>query len=320
MQVHPLTEIRLSRNLKLSQLLVFDRVIETGSILHAANDMALTQPAVTKIIQELEACVDGALFARSNRGVVPTELGQVLSRRVKSLLAEFRHMTDELDRFRFGTAGRVVVGTMIAASAHLLPATIARLKARAPGVIVTVREGPTAQLFPALATGELDIVVGRLPEVDHPVAAAFPLTHQPLFEDLLDVVVGSDNDVAGTVVTSLRELESHPWILPTQDSPLRHAVERMFRDAGMALPADLVESMSMLTNLGLLMTTRRIAVMPRVAARQFVEAGLLKTLAIPDIGVFGIVGYSVRLNKDLTPACEAFIECLREASDRGEAS
>lgn len=314
MPIHPLTQIRLSRNLKLSQLLVFDRVIETGSILHAANDMGLTQPAVTKIIQELEACVDGALFARSNRGVVPTELGLVLARRVKSLLAEFRYMTEELDQFRFGTAGRVVVGTMIAASAHLLPSTIAQLKERAPNLIVTVREGPTAQLFPALATGEVDIVVGRLPERELPISEAFPLAHQALFEDRLEVVVGSSNTAVGQSVTSLHELDQHPWILPTPDSPLRYAVERMFRDAGIDLPHDLVESMSVLTNLGLLLTTDRIAVMPRVAARQFVQAGLLRTLSIAELGAFGTVGYSVRANKELTPACEAFIACLREVS------
>nr|WP_324291693.1 LysR family transcriptional regulator [Cupriavidus sp. D39] len=299
-------------------MLVFERVIETGSILHAAHDMGLTQPAVTKIIQELEAGVDGALFARSNRGVVPTELGLVLARRVKSLLAEFRYMTEELDRFRFGTAGRIVVGTMIAASAHLLPSTIARFKERAPNVTVTVQEGPTALLFPALATGEIDIVVGRLPEIELPISEAFPLTHQALFEDVLEVVVGSSNEVVRQSVTSLHELDRHPWILPTQDSPLRFSVERMFRNAGIALPRDLVESMSVLTNLGLLLTTNRVAVMPRVAATQFVRAGLLRTLSIPELGAFGTVGYSVRTNKELTPACEVFIECLREVAGRNE--
>ena len=105
----PLSQIGLSRNLKLSQLLIFDRVIETGSILRSANDLGLTQPAVTKVIQELESSLGGVLFERSNRGVVPTDLGRVVGRRVKSLLAEFRHMTDELDHFRFGTAGHVIL-------------------------------------------------------------------------------------------------------------------------------------------------------------------------------------------------------------------
>src|ERR1700692_4797499 len=100
MQQHRLSQIGLSRSLKLSPLLIFERILETGSILHAAHEMRLSQPAVTKVIQELEASFQGALFARSNRGVAPTDLGLVVGRRGKSLLAEFRHMSEEIDQFR----------------------------------------------------------------------------------------------------------------------------------------------------------------------------------------------------------------------------
>jgi DNA-binding transcriptional LysR family regulator len=314
MHRHPLSQFGLSRNLKLSQLLVYDRVMETGSIQRASHDMGLTQPAVTKVIQELELSLEGALFTRSHRGVIPTDLGRVFGRRIKSLLSEFRHMTEELDQFRFGTAGHVIVGTLIAASAHLLPMAITRMKAHAPNVLITVREGPTAQLFPSLATGELDIVVGRLPEVELPISDAFPLKHQPLFDDSLAVVVGSRHEIADASITSLRDLANSPWILPTEDSPLRYSVERMFRQAGTALPTDIVESLSVLTNLGILLESPRVAVMPRVAATQFTRAGLLCILDVPESGSFGTVGYSVRDNKALSPACEDFVTCLREVA------
>jgi DNA-binding transcriptional LysR family regulator len=314
MHRYPLSQFGLSRNLKLSQLLVFDRVMETGSIQRASHDMGLTQPAVTKVIQELESSLEGELFARSSRGVVPTDLGRVVGRRIKSLLAEFRHMSEELDHFRFGTAGHIVVGTLIAASAHLLPMAITRMKARAPNVLITIREGPTAQLFPSLATGELDIVVGRLPEAELPISDAFPLKHHALFDDSLAVVVGSRHEIGYTHITSLRDLASLPWILPTKDSPLRYSVERMFRQAGISLPTDIVESLSVLTNLGVLLESPRVAVMPCVAAKQFIRAGLLLILDIPESGSFGTVGYSVRENKELSPACEAFVECLRQVA------
>ncbi|MBB5460219.1 LysR substrate-binding domain-containing protein [Paraburkholderia sp. Cpub6] len=313
MKPHRLSQIGLSRSLKLNQLLIFDRVMETGSILRAAHEMRLSQPAVTKVIQELETSFQGALFSRSNRGVFPTELGHMVARRVKSLLAEFRYLTEELDQFRFGEAGHIVVGTLISASAHLLPLAITKLKARSPRVLVTVREGPTAHLFPALATGELDVVVGRLPETGLPLSDAFPLDHHALFDDSLAVVVGAGHDIAKTTSATLRDLASLPWILPTSESPLRQAVERMFRAADLSLPADLVESMSVLTNLGLLLDAPRVGVMPHVAAIQFVGSGLLTILNIRETGAFGTVGYSVRSGKVLTPACELFIECLREA-------
>jgi len=246
---------------------------------------------------------------------VHTELGLVLGRRVKSLLAELRYMTEELNGFRSGGVGHVIVGTLISASAHLLPAAITRLKKHSPNVLVTVREAPTAQLFPALATGEIDIVVGRLPEMELPLSTAYPLTHHPLFEDSLSIVVGRDHDIAKANINSLQDVASAPWILPTSDSLLRLTVERLFRAAGLSLPADIVESLSILTNLGLLLEAPRVAVMPEAVARQFVRAGLLHILDIPGTGSFGTIGFSTRSNKEMSPACAAFIDCLRQVAE-----
>ena len=82
-------------------------------------------------------------------------------------MAELRGMTDELNELRLGAAGRVTVGTLISASTRLLPNAITLLKARLPGVLVSVREGATTHR-PRLAAGELDIVVGRLPSPSYP--------------------------------------------------------------------------------------------------------------------------------------------------------
>lgn len=311
------SQLSLGRKLKFHQLMVFDRVMETGSLQRAANEMALTQPAVTKVIHELEACFDGLLFERSNRGVKPTELGWVLGRRVKSLMAELRHMTDEVNAFNEGTSGHVIVGTLIVASAQLLPRTLASLKARAPDVLVTIREATTAQLFPALASGDLDIVVGRLPEQSLPLAHAFPLNHEVLFEESLCVVGGvrhwTQRGGAPRNV-DLPALMDAPWILPVPESPSRLAAESLFRRAELPLPRDVIESLSMLTNIGLMLETPRIGLMPRAAARQFVDAGLLCILETEEAGSFGAVGFSVRADKAPTPACRLFIECLREAT------
>ncbi|ACD21105.1 LysR substrate-binding domain-containing protein [Paraburkholderia phytofirmans] len=310
----PISENSLVRRLKLNQLMIFDRVLETRSVMRAANELSLTQPAVTRVIQELESYFGEALFLRSNRGVVPTDLGALLGRRVKSLMAEIRYMTDEVNDFRLGTSGHVVAGTLISASARLLPHAITALKARSPRVLVTVREGTTAQLFPALATGDLDVVVGRLPEQELPIANAFPLTHEVLFEESMCVVVGKGFSASSCRIEHLSQLADSPWILPTPDSPSRLAAEHLFRAAGLPLPVDIVESLSLLTNIGLLLETQRVALMPRVAARQFEAAGVLRILDLPETGAFGTIGFSVRSNKQHSAACLAFIECLRRVA------
>jgi DNA-binding transcriptional LysR family regulator len=135
--------------LKLRPLLVFDRVLRCQSIARAARELNLTQPAVTKAIRELEVQLDTELFRRSNnRGVSPTEYGLLLGERVKSVIAELRYLTDELNTFKGGISGHVVVGTQISASSSLLPRAILQLKAQAPRLLITVREGPQDYLFP----------------------------------------------------------------------------------------------------------------------------------------------------------------------------
>ncbi len=294
--------------------MIFELVLESGSFVRAANSMGLTQPAITKAIYDLESFFGAPLFERSNRGVTPTEFGVMLGRRVKSLIAEARYMTEEVNAFRTGEAGHVIVGTLISASAKLLPRAILKLRKATPGVAVTIREGTTAQMFPSLATGDLDIVVGRLPEQELPLTHAFPLKHEVLFNESFCAVVSKGHALAGRKGLNIGELMDEEWIFPLHESPSYNAVEKFFRDAGLGFPAHHVYSLSILTNIGLLLETDMVALMPRAAALQFVKTGLLVILDMTTTANFGEVGFSIRADKDVNPACKNFIRCLREAA------
>lgn len=315
-----LTPNALGHKLKLHQLQIFERVLERRSLSRAANELNLTQPSVTKAIYELEKFVGAPLFERSNRGVVPTELAHLLGRRVKTLMAELRYMTDELNAALTGESGHVIVGTLIAASAKLLPEAISMLMQEHPGIRVTVSEGPSSQLFPALATGDLDIVVGRLPERDIALGYAYPLTHHTLYEEKLHAVVGAHHPLALAENLELGQLMELPWILPSAESPLRSSVEQTFHRTGLGIPPRHIESLSLLTNLGILLRGEAIALMPQDAAAQFLDHGLLKLLPLAEFGLFGRVGYSVRANRQLTPASQHLIEYLHRICDTRRAA
>ena len=314
MDAVPISPISLSRKLKFNQLMIFELVLESGSFVRAANAMGLTQPAVTKAIYDLESFFGAPLFERSNRGVTPTEFGVMLGRRVKSLIAETRYMTEEVNAFRTGAAGHVIVGTLISASVKLLPRAIVKLRKLTPSVQVTVREGTPGLMFPALATGDLDIVVGRLPERDLPLSHAFPLAHEVLFSETFCVVVGKCNPLANRAGLKLADLMDGDWIFPLRESPSYYAVEKLFGNAGLNMPTSYVSSLSMLNNIGLLMDTEMLALIPRAAALQLADAGLVSILDLPSPGFFGDVGFSVRADKEVNPACKNFVRCLREVA------
>jgi DNA-binding transcriptional LysR family regulator len=112
----------------------------------------------------------------------------------------------------------------------------------------------------------------------------------------------------------LAELVEEEWIFPVPESPSYNAVEKLFRVVNLELPPHHLNSLSILTNIGILLESEMIALMPRAAAVQFVDAGLLAILDLPTTADFGEVGFSIRADKEVNPACKNFIQCLREAT------
>jgi DNA-binding transcriptional LysR family regulator len=311
------SRLSLARRLRLQQLAVFEKVVESGSILAASRELAMTQPAVSKAIRELERQLGDLLFVRGKRGVALTEFGGLFERHTKAMLGELRYLAEDLNTWQSGASGHVVVGTLISAAATLLPEAITRLRQSAPDVVVTIRVGPNSTLFPALTRGELDVVVGVLPdktsEVRRDNTKQAPLTHVPLYEEALRVVVGSRNAVARRRKIRLTELHEQEWIVPTQDSVAYPSVVAFFAGDDLPMPRRLVESVSILTNLGLITAGSMVALMPQSAAERFSEAGLLAILPLQGLSPFSEVGYTIRSDRDPTAATERFLAALHDA-------
>jgi DNA-binding transcriptional LysR family regulator len=306
----------LARTLKLQQLVIFEKVVQSGSILAASRELAMTQPAVSKAIHELERRLGGTLFVRGKRGVVLSEFGLEFEQHAKSMLADLRHLADGLNAWQSGASGQLIVGTLLTASATLLPDAITRLLDAAPDIKIEVMVGSNANLFPALARGELDIVVGFVPTTPTPVPQppedAPRLTHVKLYDEALCAVVAADHPIRQRRRLKLRDLHGLRWILPTPDSVAYTTACAIFERQDLALPASVVHSVSLLTNLGLLTRTPTVALMPQSAAEPFVKAGMLAVLPLGPLGNFGTVGYTVRADRQRGAALARLIEALQD--------
>lgn len=295
------------RDLKFKQLLVFERVVALGSMHKAAVALHMSQPNVFKIIEQLESLLDVPLFERSSRGVVPTVFAERLLERVKPMLGDARAMGEDLAAIRKVERGHVVVGTLISASARLLPESITLMKHRHPGVDITVREATNDVLFPMLVVGELDLIIGRLPE--EPIAG---VDSYALYDESLVLVVRSGHPLVARAHFELEELLVYPWILPITESPVRAQVEGFFLARGLPIPANRIESLSLLTNLGVLLRSDTVAMLPRAAATPLIESGFLRALPMEETLRFGTVGYSLRAGRSPTPAGLVFAKTLKE--------
>lgn len=300
----------LARRLKLQQLAIFERVLACGSLLAASRELHMTQPAISKAIQELEDHFEQALLVRSRRGVQPTDFGLMLRNHSQTLMADLRFLADDLNSWNAGVSGKVVVGSLLSASAHLLPQAIIRLREMAPKVVVQVRVGVNDKMFPELARGELDLVVGLIPVHE----ASNTLEHVSLYGETLCAVVGRQHPLAASSTVKLSQLASMDWILPTSESEAMHAALHFFEQNGMRKPERIVESVSIMTNLGLLVDSEMIALMPFNVARKFVHLGLLSVLPLGQDIPFGQVGYTVAKGRTTTPATQRLIMALHDVA------
>lgn len=299
---------RVLTRLKLKQLRLLVAVAQHGSILHAARELNLSQPAATRMIKDLETDFEVQLFTRTNRGAVPTVFGETLIRHGKLVFAQITHAAQELEDLAQGAAGRVVVGTLLAASARLLPQAIGAVLQDRPDLVIKVVEGTNKVLMPALRSGELDMVVGRLPTHRH----RSDLDQLRLYDEQIVAVVRAGHPLAGQSAIGLAEMAGFGWILPPGETTLRRQLDQHFVTRPDLAPKRVVESVSYLTNRALVAASDLISVLPGHVASTDIASGAFVQLdwQVP-VGT-GPVGVSFRRQGGLSPAARGFIRILSQ--------
>ena len=299
----------MGRKLRLRHIEMIAEVYECRSILRASTRLNLTQSAVTKAVRDIEKTLALSLFERTNRGLIPTPYGDIFARHAKTVLAQLRHAAEELEHHRVGYSGHVTVGTLLTASARLLPEAILALKRDRPGVAITLIEGTTDVLLSRLIVGDLDVVVGRMPESGPSDA----LIYEEFYREPSYLVARKDHPIFRLKQVGLQDLVDEPWVLPVRETTLRHQIEKAFFDAKVSLPTNVIESVSILTNRVLLRQSDCIGVLPHHVAIDDVEHGILAIVPIGLDVISSPVGSTIRAPGDLPPAATAFLDCLRSA-------
>lgn len=302
---------RALTRLKLRQLRLLVSVGSHENIQNAARELGISQPAATKMIQDLELDFEVELFKRTNRGVIPTVFGATLIRHGKLIFAQVSNAAQELDDLNEGNSGRVVVGTLLAASTGLLPKAISILLAERPKVAIKVTEGTNEVLMPALLSGEIDLVVGRLPSHRH----RKKLQQETLLEDRVVAVTGCHHPLAAKGALSFDQIKPYGWILPPVETTLRRQVDQFFL-AHEHVPSFTIESVSYLANRALLQSHDLIGLMPAEVILQDVENGTLAQLDWEVPFGQGPIGISFRSDNSLSPAGQAFRDALHKVAKK----
>lgn len=263
-------------NLKLSHLQLIVALDEFRHLGKVAAHMNVTQPAVSKTLAALETKLGFPLFSRTTRGMEPTEHGECLVRHANDILRRLTNVEDELRDISDGRIARVSLGVLPSAATVLVPRFIADLNRLNTDITTSVREGTMEGLVPRLRSGDVDFVVGA--RLSRRLGPEFE--GELLYEDPIVVVAGPKHPLVGTPRLQWRMLGGYSMVLPTQDASTRQAIDEFLLDQGLKVPSQHLESLSTLTNIGVLQYTDSVGFMTRTLAHYFQDLGLLSVFPL----------------------------------------
>jgi len=302
----------LRSNIKLRHLQLVVALDQFRHLGRTAEFMSVSQPAVSKMLTEVESMLDLTLFERSTRGTEPTASGLLLIQFARSVLAEYERTRDEITAVASGAAGRTRIGSMVVAMPVLLARAVELLKQRSAQASVLVEEGDLTHLLPKLRLGELDVFVGRL----EPGYASPDLVTEALYEEPMVVVVGPSHALPAKTRTTWADLAAMPCVLPPPWASLRIKIEQQFFKHGLEPPKDIVETSSFLALTTFLRQRGAAGFMARSVARHFQSEGVVKIVnlkvpfELPPVGLITLRG------RRLTTTTQQLVECIRKAAKK----
>lgn len=203
----------------LERLRTLREVARTGGFSAAAEALGLTQPAVSNQIRQLEEEAGAQLLERIGRTVRATPEGEVLIAAADRAFAALDTALDEVVRMRAEVSGTLVLATGATATRYLLPAVVAELTARHPGIDLRILTGNTVDLLPGVQDGSVDLGLLTAPVEGAPLETRF------FYRDrLVCIAPPGQAPTAGAVVPA--DLEGRRLVLFDRAGSIRRAVDR----------------------------------------------------------------------------------------------
>ena len=181
-------------------------VADAGAITEAATRLGLTQPALTRRIQQLEQQFDAQLLSRSRNGAQLTELGRLVEREARMLIGRYDALKSEVTSHRNVQGGMVRIGGGATAVSFVLPDAIAAFQREFPMVHFQVKEASSSEIASDVSDGRLELGL-----VTQPVRTA-GLELLPLVEDRIVLVAAPDNALAANTRVSVQRLDGQNFV------------------------------------------------------------------------------------------------------------
>jgi len=294
--------------MKLNQLRHVVAVADRGSLRSAARFLGISQPSITRSIQELEAELGLQLFERNRAGIVPTAAGLVFLRRAQAMEAEFERTLHEMAQIKGDDTGSVSIGMSTAAQLAILPKIITPFRRRYPKVWLSVTEGLFPQLEHDIRDGIIDIYVG-------PVLADVSdgsLIVNKLFAHRRIVVARAGHPLAKA--RSIQELCDASWITTQVMAESEKEVRTVYAEAGLPPPNIVGQAKSGLTIVSMVAFSDLLAPLPESWRQVLSSMPIITEVPIAEITYAPDICSVRRTHLPLTPAAQYMNDLIDKAA------
>ena len=293
--------------IKFRHLTTFLEVARQKSVGKAADILAVTQPAVTRTIRELEDAIGVPVFEKDGRGIKLTHFGDIFLRHASESVASVKRGMDAVTLVQNNQGPPLRIGALPTASATFMPEAVSHFMKMETGSPVTVVTGENRWLLEALRVGDLDLVVGRMASSEQMQGLVF----EPLYTEEVVFVVRAGHPVLEAF--SLNQLDTYLLLMPTRRSVIRPLVDRLLLTHGISALPKAIETVSDSFGRALVARHDAIWIISKGVVAAELDAGAFVRLDIDMTETQGAVGITTRLANDMTSSLQLFLQVIRDS-------
>lgn len=285
-------------------------IAEAGSIRGAAALLGKSQPSLTKALRLTEDALGMALFQRTSRGVVLTEVGEKVLVRARTIMGEIHRLDDEVAQLKGAQVGSVNVCVSPLAGVQIMPRALALFRKTYPKIKVHISSGLFPNALKPLREGRIDLLVGPLP----PLGLDRDIKSEPLLKTPIVVIAGRESKYASA--KSLVELADADWIMIGDKGGPGSVFQKAFLDSGLTPPVPLTTSESYVGALSLVENLGAVCTFPLLLLEAVKRDWSIQTVNLEQTVATLQISLMTRVGHPLTPAAEALANCIHRASAR----
>ena len=297
-----------SQRIRLRHLHTFVAVAQQGTLGRAAETLNLSQPALSKTLNELEQLTGTRLFERGRLGAQLTLVGEQFLTHAVKVLDALNSAGQALNRKEGLNNDIVRIGALPTAALGILPTVIGQFHKQQKDITLQVATMNNTMLLAGLKSGEIDIGIGRMSDPE----LMSGLHYELLFLESLKLVVRPGHPLLQETVTLSRVMEWPVVVSPKGTVPRQNA-ETLLQSQGCKMPAGCIETLSASLSRQLTVDFDYVWFVPSGAVKDDLRRGVLTALPIATQGAGEPIGILTRVDATLTPGSQTLLSAIRKS-------